>query len=263
MASVIRSHYSIGRAECVNPSFLLLSTSLFLPSIVLPTPCTNQLHVLSNVRYKRGKKRAPRPDHLNTMHTLPSEFNTKEYPKGVQSTLVLCSTTRDHACASRRSSRARYCTSTLAPRTPRRLPFRSFTLPLINQPSHALIRLLRCRGLHLIARRRGNRGVRAHRGRSHRSVKSAPAAHTTSSFELYWRAPPTIRCQRFRLRREARKTDRRSVFRTRLLRSPDATTRWLLRRIRCEPRQTHSTKLAAPRGRRNVRGCRPREGRPS
>lgn len=140
---------------CESLLFYLSTSLLFFSSIVPDTVMYKSAARLSNFRCK-GKKGSTSP---RTIHPTSLSSTRKKTPNGGKY-LVLRPTTRDHACASRRRSHARSCTSTtFAPRyrTPRRIRIRSFTLPLVNQPSHALIRFLRCRRLHFIARRRGNR----------------------------------------------------------------------------------------------------------
>jgi len=149
--------------------------------------------------------------------------------------LVLGTTSRDHACASWGRSRCRSCTSytpaTSPSRhgTPRCLRIRSLALPLINQAPHAMIRLLGRRRRRLLTRRGVNRRDSAYRDRPHRNIESTSAAG--SSIGLYWRATPAaIRRRRFPLHREARETDRGSVFCARLIQHTE-TRRRLLRHV--------------------------------
>lgn len=155
--------------------------------------------------------------------------------------LVLRTTSRDHACASWRRSRSRSCTSytsaTFPSRhgTPRRLHIGSLALPLVDQASHALIRPLGRRCRRLLTRRgvnRRNRRDGAYRDRPHRNIESTTsAAGGGSGIGLYRRATTAaIRRRQFPLHREARKTDRGSVFCARLIRNTEAR-RWLLGRV--------------------------------
>jgi hypothetical protein len=156
--------------------------------------------------------------------------------------LVLCTTSRDHACASWRRSRSRSSTShtsaTFPSRhgTPRRIRIRSLALPLINQASHALIRLLgrRRRRRRLLTRRGINGRDGAYRDWPHRNIEStSTAAAGSSNIGLLFRraTPAAIRRRRFPLHRETRKTDRGGAFCARLVVRNAEARRWLLRRV--------------------------------